>query len=478
MNLPDEFIANMSDVLKIEMDEFIKSYDDKSYSGLRVNTSKISVADFMKIAPYKLEPVSYIDNGFYIDDADAWCKHPYYYAGLYYIQEPSAMLPANRLFVKEGAKVLDLCAAPGGKSTELITKDVSVLVSNDISFTRTIPLVKNLEMTGRSNLFVTCEDPSKLSNFFMGYFDSILVDAPCSGEGMFRKDPSLIKSWEKRKPCEYVEIQKKIIDNAYKMLAPGGYLMYSTCTFSPLEDELVIKYLLDKYDDINIEKIESIHGEILGYDDYVKGDIRLGKCVHILPHRVKGEGHFMSLLKKSDIYDDLENIDIKTDKISSKNNRVKKHLKYGELPDAVTDFLCHINKDMRDKVEKAKYLIDDKGFVYMLPIGYEDCIIKGIRYVRTGILVGETDKKGKFKPHTGFALSLKSCEFDNVISFDVNDINTIKYLKGETLIVDNNNLSGIRKGYVLVCVDDFALGFAKFDGNKFKNLYEQGWRMT
>ena len=199
MNLPRSFTRSMSELLGDSFDDLIRSYEKKPYSGLRVNTSKISCEDFERVAPFSLTRIPFVSNGYYIDDTDAWSKHPYYYAGLYYLQEPSAMLPADNLPVKRGDKVCDLCAAPGGKSTQLSTLCPSVLLSNDISFSRTIPLVKNLEMFGCGNFLVSCTQPDVLAQKFPASFDAILVDAPCSGEGMFRKDRGLISSYEKKR---------------------------------------------------------------------------------------------------------------------------------------------------------------------------------------------------------------------------------------------------------------------------------------
>ena len=250
MILPGSFTSSMKDLLGAEYDDFIASFDEKPLSALRVNTSKVTVSQFEKIAPYPIQKIPFISDGYYINDTDAWSKHPYYFAGLYYLQEPSAMLPADIFPAKPGDVILDLCAAPGGKATKLATKDIGLLVANDISYSRTLPLVKNLEHFGTGNYLVTASSPENLYDMYGCSFDGILVDAPCSGEGMFRKDRSLIAAYEKKGSTEYPDVQKQILENAYKMLKAGGHILYSTCTYSDKENEQVILSFLKAHQDM------------------------------------------------------------------------------------------------------------------------------------------------------------------------------------------------------------------------------------
>ena len=238
MNLPEKYTESMKMMLGDEYDSYIESFNDKRLYGLRVNNLKISTEDFLKICPFKLEPVPWIENGFYYSEDDKPAKHPYYFAGLYYIQEPSAMTPANVLPIEEGDVVFDMCAAPGGKSTELAAKlnKTGLIITNDISNSRAKALLKNVEVFGVPNLCVLNEDPVGIASRISGFFDKVLIDSPCSGEGMFRKDNKLIKAWEKNGPEFYSQIQRNIILAGADMLKPGGKLLYSTCTFSKLED--------------------------------------------------------------------------------------------------------------------------------------------------------------------------------------------------------------------------------------------------
>ena len=292
MLLPEKYINNMKDLLGDEYEEYISSFSEPRLYGLRVNTAKISVEDFLKISPFKLTPIPWISNGFYYSEEDKPAKHPYYFAGLYYLQEPSAMTPAYVLPVESGDKVLDLCAAPGGKSTELGAKlkGTGLLVSNDISASRAKALLKNIEVFGLGNVLVTCEYPEKLKERFSGFFDKILVDAPCSGEGMFRKDSKLIKSWESQGPEYFAPIQKGILKAAADMLKEGGYLLYSTCTFSKEEDEDNIFEFLNEREDFELEHIYEYEGFVRGYG--------MEDAIRLFPHHLKGEGHFVALLRK------------------------------------------------------------------------------------------------------------------------------------------------------------------------------------
>lgn len=490
MVLPESFLDKMKELLEDDYEDFIKSYEAKAYSGLRVNTNKISVEEFKTIAPFDIKQIPFIDNGFYINDEDEWSKHPYYFAGLYYLQEPSAMLPANRLPIDVNDKVLDLCAAPGGKSTELSAKGSRLLISNDISYKRAIPLVKNLEVSGADNSYVICEDPNRLSTIFPEFFDKILVDAPCSGEGMFRKDNGLIASYIEKGPEDYADLQKEILENAYRMLKPGGLMLYSTCTFSDIEDELVILNLLENHEDMQIEKLQLNDGFSSVYDKYTDKNEQLSACVHIFPHKVKGEGHFLALLKKkSSNVSDI--IGCETVKFKEKDNRVKKSGKnntksvnllkfYEDLPKEIIDFLERFSVEKTEEFKNKRYLMQKDGLIYMLPECEEMYKMPSLRYLRTGVLIGTFDEKKGFVPHTSMALAKGNNCFSNCLNLDSKDEFVYRFLRGETLVIplEDDRLSRIQKGICLICVDGFSLGFAKFDGSKFKNLYEKGWRLV
>lgn len=307
--LPQEFLERMEHMLGEEYPAFLQSYEEPRKFGLRVNTMKISVEEFQRLAPFHLTPIPWIPNGFYYEREDDPARHPFYYAGLYYLQEPSAMTPASILPVMQGEHVLDLCAAPGGKATALGAKlaGEGLLVANDISASRAKALLKNLEIFGIRNSFVTNAYPAKLAEQFAGAFDKILVDAPCSGEGMFRKDLANARVWSLEKVKECAKTQHEIIRQAVSMLRPGGLLLYSTCTFSPEENEQTIASLLQEHPELQLVELPWYEGFAHGRPELADGNPELTKCVRIFPHRMAGEGHFLALLyKKKDGEADTE----------------------------------------------------------------------------------------------------------------------------------------------------------------------------
>ena len=247
-NLPEEFLQTMQEILGEDYEPFLASYDEERHFSLRINKLKTNEEDFEKTAPFQLKKIPWIQGGYYYEGTDRPAAHPFYAAGLYYLQEASAMTPASRLPVRPGDRVLDLCAAPGGKATELGArlKGQGILVANDVSRSRARALLRNIELFGISNAFVTNEKPHILAGRFPDYFDKVMVDAPCSGEGMFFRNPEVIAAWMEKGPDYFSRIQKEITVNAADMLRPGGMMLYSTCTFSPLENESVISSLLDR----------------------------------------------------------------------------------------------------------------------------------------------------------------------------------------------------------------------------------------
>ena len=454
MKLPKKFDSRMKELLGEEYDLFLECFDKEYYTGLRVNNLKLTAEEFEKISPYKISPVPWTKNGFYYNKEDQPGKHPYYYAGLYYIQEPSAMTPAAMLDVKPGDRVLDMCGAPGGKSTELAAKlqGKGVLISNDISHSRAKALLKNLEISGVKNAVVTSENPKKLVSYFEGYFDKILIDAPCSGEGMFRKKPSMTANWEKTGTLFYNEIQKEIIEYAARMLKPGGLLAYSTCTFSPEENEGTIQYFLENHPEFSVIKVDTNQFFDSGKPQWLnRPDAKeeLKNCIRIWPWKVKGEGHFLTILKKRD----GENF-IHEPYIPGKY----------KWPEEFREFLKNIKIDFK---ENRLECVDNR--VYYLP---EDIVLmKGLRFLRTGLYLGDI-KKNRFEPSQALASSLKIDEYNKVINLPKEDPNVIRYLKGETIEAGE----GFTSGWNLVCVDGFPLGWGKLTGTVLKNKYLPGWR--
>ena len=512
VSLPREFEIKMKKLLGAEYEEFLASYDRPRNFGLRVNVDKISMEEFEKKASFHLTKIPWTENGYYYEEQDMPARHPFYYAGLYYLQEPSAMTPASRLVSQPGDRVLDLCAAPGGKATELGARlhGKGVLVANDISASRAKALLKNVEVFGIRNSFIVNEVPAKLAENFPEFFDKILVDAPCSGEGMFRKDPAVAKVWDGNKPFECAKQQKEIITRAAQMLAPGGDLLYSTCTFSPEENEQVIQFLLDSREDMEIREIKPFDGfapgrpEVAyeGWDSEESGNRKTGsadlkKCVRIWPHKMAGEGHFLALLRKRAPEEAAE--EQKNDRAVSNNSEttVEEHKNQvqGDISDikgigkpetkALTEFFADVSMEMNWKQVEVR-----KGQVYLVPeaLGAR----KGLVFLRNGLYLGEI-RKDRFEPSQSFAMALKKKEYMAVIDLDYSDMRVEKYLRGETLEVDDiveRNLQEaeemgkakamkkrLEKGWQLVCVNGYPLGWGKLVNGTLKNKYHAGWRM-
>ncbi len=436
--LPIQFEQKMKQLLNDEFDDYIKSFNKPIFQGLRVNTSKISLEEWNKINPFNTKPVPWCREGFYYCNEKV-TKHPYYFAGLYYIQEPSAMSPAAYLPIEKDDYVLDLCAAPGGKSTQVGAKlgCDGILVSNDISASRAKALVKNLDNFGINQAMVISESPEKLASVWEGFFDKILIDAPCSGEGMFKKDNKAIKNWGSQ---DFSGLQQEILINAGKLLKPGGYMMYSTCTFSADENEHIIRNFLN--DNANFESVSMT----------AVGGIRSGEnnSLRLWPHLLDGEGHFLCLMYK-------KNGNNLTSQYVGANRCISDYK-------LVAEFI-HANT----YIPLSEPVMEIDGRVYLVSKNMP-CANK-IRVLRSGLLLGEI-KKNRFEPSHALSIAYAKELYKNTIDFMLSDANIVKYLKGETLLVDKP------KGYYVICVDGYPLGWAKSQNHMLKNQYPASWRIS
>lgn len=456
MHLPTAYLDRMQKLLGEEYQSYMKTLDEERFYGLRINTLKITPEEFMRLSDFFLEPIPWCKEGFYYDGRIKPGKHPHYYAGLYYIQEPSAMAPGSILDISPGDKVLDLCAAPGGKATHIGAKlkNKGVLVANDISPSRAQAVVRNIERWGIQNAVVSSEKPEKLTGFFPEYFDKIVVDAPCSGEGMFRKDSDLIQSWQEKGVESYLSIQRSILHSAGNMLAPGGQLLYSTCTFSPEENEGTIQYFLSTHPEFTVLPIEKEHNFASGRPDWIdKGSSELKDCVRLWPHRIKGEGHFIALLQK------------KYTRKSSHQEMLS--ISDGSKEDRKKLTLFH---DFEEKVLQWKFdeeLVIRNEKVYLMPKGLPD--LKGLRILRSGWYLGDL-KKNRFEPSQGLIMGLKEEDLNNSIQYTSQDNESMRYLKGETL-----SASGAQ-GWNGVTIDGYPVGWAKIQNHMLKNKMEKSWR--
>ncbi len=459
MNLPIEFEKKMKAFLGDEWDDFLYSYDNNRFQALRFNTLKVQspeermrILKTLKISSDK--KVSWANEAYYFDENVRPGKHPYHEMGLYYIQEPSAMSAAALLAPKPGMRVLDLCAAPGGKSTQLATYlgDSGLLVSNEINTQRSRILSQNIERMGIKNAIVTNEDSFVLASHFPGFFNAIQVDAPCSGEGMFRKLPEAIEQWSMENVAICAERQKEILDNAAVMLKSGGTIVYSTCTFSKEENEDVIEYFLERHPDFTLEEME-----------------------RFWPHKVDGEGHFVAKLVRGGCVD----TDLKADRKTKKNKNSKN--RKNETKPALTkenmkllsEFLDEtISEDMAAWIKNSRLVMFGEQ-LYRLPDMEVD--IKGLKVQRAGLHIGEF-KKQRFEPSHSLALALKLNDAKNVVKLTCDNPQTIGFFNGQSVMLSDEQAAECKKGWALVCVDGYPAGWGKVNGAQVKNHYPKGLR--
>lgn len=477
MNLPIEFEKKMKAFLGDEWDDFLYSYDNNRFQALRFNTLKVQSQEermrILKVLGISSDKrVSWANEAYYFDENVRPGKHPYHEMGLYYIQEPSAMSAAALLAPKPGMRVLDLCAAPGGKSTQLATYlgDSGLLVSNEINTQRSRILSQNIERMGIKNAIVTNEDSFVLASHFPGFFNAIQVDAPCSGEGMFRKLPEAIEQWSMENVAICAARQKEILDNAAVMLKPGGVIVYSTCTFSKEENEDVIEYFLERHPDFTLEEME-----------------------RFWPHKVDGEGHFVAKLVRRgsvnelgadyDVCEDscnkVEDTGLKVDRKTKKNKNSKN--RKNETKPALTkenmkllsEFLDEtISEDVAAWIKNSRLVMFGEQ-LYRLPDMEVD--IKGLKVQRAGLHIGEF-KKQRFEPSHSLALALKLNDAKNLVKLTCDNPQTIGFFNGQSVVLSDEQTAECKKGWALVCVDGYTAGWGKVNGTQVKNHYPKGLR--
>lgn len=424
INLPELFTVRMRALLGGEADEFFVSYHMAAQKGIRVNTLKISPEDFVRISPFALQPIEWEKNGYYVEEEKPG-KTVLHAAGLYYVQEPSAMCAAPLLGVVPGERVLDLCSAPGGKGTQLAQamQGEGIIVLNEINFSRAKILSQNVERLGIKNAVVTCAPPERIAQSFAGWFDKVLVDAPCSGEGMFKKEENAVPEWSEENVLRCVERQAGILQCAAKSLKVGGKMVYSTCTFSREEDEGQIENFLKENPDFSLLRQEKLY-----------------------PHRVKGEGHFAALLSKNGVEDGviLREVAPKADKKSLALYRA---------------------------FEKENLFIEFENLhcigsnLYSLPSHMPNC---SLQVLRAGVHLGEI-KGDRFEPSHSLATCLKSGQ---VKAVEVDEPTALKYLAGNTFDCNEKY-----KGWRVVSYLGYPLGWCKCVNGTAKNHLPKGIRI-
>ena len=420
----EEYLARMRRTLP-DHAEYERCLALLPFRGIRVNTLKTAVEEFQKLAPFSLEPVAWEQSGFSVTE-DKPGRTPYHDAGLFYVQEPSAMCAAPLLKVRPGERVLDLCSAPGGKGTQLAQAmcGKGLLVLNEKMPDRAKILLQNVERMGVENAVVTCADPESLAERLEGFFDKILVDAPCSGEGMLRKEPAAAENWSAANVEMCAARQKKILHSAAKMLAPGGALVYSTCTFSEEEDERNAEWLVSCHPEFTLQTQKKIY-----------------------PHREKGEGHFAALFVKDGEGEAHR---------PRRDGIVSPERKSMALYRALEKDFC------REPLEGRFASFGDA--LCLLPSEMFD--IRGLRVLRAGLQLG-TAKNGRFEPAHAFALRADRSNFLSVASYGEEDI--LRYLGGAELPA-----AGMR-GWCVVAYNGYPVGLGK-SGDTLKNHLPKGLR--
>ncbi len=479
MQLPADFVKEMRGELGAEAQVLFASYGEEPVRGLRLNARRCQ--DYLRqkeeggLSSSLLEellgsePVPWCACGRYRNrDLGA---SPYHAAGAFYIQEPSAMAPAALLAAKPGERVLDLCAAPGGKSTQISDAlcDTGLLVANDLSASRGRAVVRNLERFGAGQILVTACAPEKLANRFPAFFDAVLADVPCSGEGMFRRDPAMRASWEQEGPEHYAPLQREILAQAALMVRPGGRLVYSTCTFARTEDEDNIRWFLEAFPDFTLAEEQKL-----------------------LPHRVKGEGQYAALLFRADggssPLGPAQAGDGSSAFHPARARQKRKGVKTGKKAGAgPADRACReaLAAFLGSYCPESPFAEACTDGARLHRVGEEICLLpalcpspdtlEGLRFLRTGLHLG-TFRRERFSPSQALAMALDGRECTCTVDFSEEDERVIRYLKGETVEAGGAQRTG-GDGWCLVCLTGLPLGWAKRTGDTLKNAYDPGWRL-
>lgn len=442
MKLPQDFIDRTKPLLGDEWDEFVVALQKESPTSIRLNHVKSNSSILGDIVPWCADAR-------YLESRPQFTFDPLLHAGIYYVQEASSMFvqQAVNQLINGDVRILDLCAAPGGKSTLLsgLISDNSLLVSNEIIRNRAHILAENLMKWGKSNCVVTNNRPddfTKLKHFF----DAVLVDAPCSGEGMFRKDPQAIAEWSVDNVHLCANRQKDILTSIWSCLKPEGYLFYSTCTYNREENEDIVRWLSDEFE----AKVISL--DVSDEWGVTKSEVSGGDTYHFYPHKTKGEGFYFAVLQKGE-----EPID----------SRIFKPKKNKKKQTVSSEFKRYV------KDEKQFTLIEEQGSIYAVPTHIEldlEILKQYLRIVSQGVCLGQV--KGKdFIPHQSLALSI-DINRDFFSIYEVDWITAIAYLRSEAITLDN-----VAKGYVLLTFRNIPLGFVKNLGTRANNLYPNEWRI-
>ncbi|HEY0602952.1 MAG TPA: RsmB/NOP family class I SAM-dependent RNA methyltransferase [Herpetosiphonaceae bacterium] len=469
--LPPAFVERMRALLGAEADAFFAALERSPAIGLRVNPLKLRPEHFERITPWELEPVPWIRGGFRVAEVARPGKHPYHAAGLYYLQEPSAMAVVEVLDVRPGMRVLDLAAAPGGKATQIAgyLAGEGVLVANEVESSRIKALGENLERWGARNAVITNETPERLADHFGPLFDRVLLDAPCSGEGMFRKNPGARAEWSAEHVAGCAARQARILDHAARLVAPGGLLVYSTCTFAPEENEQRIAAFLAEHHQWELVDIPKLHGFAPARLEWA-GDRpvpELTRAVRLWPHLVAGEGHFIALLRNGEPAQPTPAAapQVAGDKARRQKRGGRRDDRGVDADAAVRVAWQAFERESLTGELPADSLVVHNDQIYAVPRDLPD--LTGLRVVRAGLWLG-TARPGRFEPSHALALGLHIPQARLSIALSIDEAE--RYLHGETFTSDGPD------GWVLIGVDGLPLGWGRRVGGLVKNFYPKGLR--
>ncbi len=480
--LPQKFLERMQEMLGDEYEAFYHSLDGDRYQALRLNPLKhpAEVPEGLPVGTFQLTPVSWEKDGYYYTEEDRPGKHPYHEAGAYYIQEPSAMAAAPLLEAAPGERILDLCAAPGGKSTQIAgyLRGEGLLVCNEIHPARAKILSENIERMGVRNACVTNETPERLAEKFGAYFDKILVDAPCSGEGMFRKNETAYAEWSPENVALCAERQDGILDCAAKMLRPGGRLVYSTCTFAPAENEDSVSRFLERHSEFAIlpvdkKKLGIPEGVCDGRPAWGSFGEELRGTLRLWPHIVRGEGHFAAVLckagERAEGYEPMAAGGLESG-IGAKDKRLEMWRSFEReclAADCTKGLWAEGSAGGDGRILSEGIFLCFGENLYLAPKGMP--ALTGLKVLRPGLHLG-TFKKDRFEPSHALALSLAPQDVRHVCGLSAGDERTKAYLNGQTFSYEGE------KGWYLIAVDGYSLGWGKLAGGVMKNHYPKGLR--
>jgi len=448
MQLPKGFIEKYTQLLKDEAPAFFQALNEEPTRGFRVNPLKSSSQPTEHATN---DPVSYCQFGYYGTVSGKTIDHQ---SGLIYSQEPSAMYVGEVAHPKPGDRVLDLCAAPGGKTTHLASymNQEGLLVSNEINRKRAGILAENVERFGLQNTIMTNESPDSLEKHFPEFFDVVVVDAPCSGEGMFRKDHEAVQYWTPEYPLSCANRQKKILKSALAMLKPGGRLIYSTCTFAPEEDEQNMAWLLQEYADLQLLPIKKYPGMADGRPEWADGNSELTKALRIFPHQMRGEGHFIAQLQK-------QITDVKTKELKPQKSNVNK-LQRQDWHKVADQLLSITIEDSR--------LLAFGEHLYAMPTDLPD--LTKLQVIRPGVNLG-VFKKNRFEPALPLALAFQAKDFQEPVP--ITEEQWIDYVHGDTF-----SISDVTNGWHALTCHELTVGFGKVVNGVVKNFYPKKLRFS